>query len=128
MHTALPRIVDILQKGGVLETVEGRGAGYGFTWRHVEGGSTAEVRGVGIGCCQSKVCELDGTALIGHQNVLWLEVSVVDAHRMAVLDCIQYLQEGMLGEQVVPDKVATLSDVAEEVAFWTKLDHHKGTV
>ena len=67
-------------------------------------------------------------ALIGNQNVLRLQVTVVDPNGMAILNGIQDLEERMLGELIVSNESAVLGDVREEVSFGTEFDDHKGAV
>lgn len=66
--------------------------------------------------------------MVGDQDVLRLQVPVVNTNRMTKLDCIQNLQEGMLGEEVVSNESALFGDVGKQIAFWTVLDHHECAV
>jgi hypothetical protein len=56
--------------------------------------------------------------LVSDENVLRLEVPVVDSNGVAVLDGIQNLKEGALGHGIIPNVLALLGDVWEEVALW----------
>ena len=98
------------------------------TWGHVESRAASVVTGNAVRGGKSKVGKLDGTALVGDQDILRLQIAMVDSHGMTEQDGIQDLKERMFGEIVVSDKTALFSDVGEEVAFRTKLEHHKGAV
>ncbi|RMZ80780.1 hypothetical protein DV737_g2862, partial [Chaetothyriales sp. CBS 132003] len=47
---------------------------------------------------------------------------------MAVLDSIQDLEKGTLGELIVPDEMAMLGDIREKVTLWTEFQHHEGAI
>ncbi len=67
-------------------------------------------------------------ALVGDENVLRLQVAMVDPQGMAILNGIQNLQEGMLGQLVVAHEQARLGDVGEQVTLWAKFHHDEGAV
>ena len=83
------------------------------TWGHIERGATAVISGNAVCGSQAKVGELDGTALVGDQDILRLQVPMIDSHGMTKLNSIQDLKEGMFGKVVVSDKAALLCDVGE---------------
>jgi len=88
-----------------------------LTRRHVECGTTAEVVGVAVSGRQSEIGELDFQSPAANQHILRLQIPVVDAQRMAVLDGIQELEENSSRQFIVANKVAALGDVGEEVTF-----------
>ncbi len=53
---------------------------------------------------------------------------MVDAYGMAEQHSIQDLEESMLGEIVVPNESALLSNVGEKIAFRAKFKDHKSAV
>jgi hypothetical protein len=55
--------------------------------------------------------------MVGDQNVLWLEIPVIDAQRVAMLDSIEDLEEDLLGQLVVANILSALRDIQEEVAL-----------
>lgn len=77
---------------------------------------------------QSKVCKLARHALVGDQDVLWLQVPVEDAHGMAVLDGVQDLDKSALDHGIVPHKLALLGDVGEQVTFRAVFNDNIGAV
>ena len=60
---------------------------------------------------QAKVGKLAGHALVGDQDVLRLQVSVVDPNGMAIFNSIQDLEEGSLGKSIITDELTPFSDV-----------------
>lgn len=66
--------------------------------------------------------------MIRDQNILWLQISVVDSLAVAELDGIQDLEERVFCKWVVSNKIATLSDIREQVSFRAELNDHIGTV
>lgn len=76
---------------------------------------------------KSKVGELDGSALVGHQDIFRFQVAMVDSQGMAILDRIQDLEERMFG-QVIIAVLAFVCDVREQVAFRTEFEDHKSAV
>lgn len=66
---------------------------------------------------QSKISELASHALVGDQDILWLQVPVVDSNRVAVFNSIQDLEESTLSPVIVTNEFALLSDVGEQVTF-----------
>lgn len=93
------------------------------TWRHVEGGATSKVRRDAIRGSQSKVGEFHSGAIVGEEDVLRLQVPMVDTNGVAILDGIQDLEKGVLGQLIVADKVAEFGNVGEQVALGTILNH-----
>jgi hypothetical protein len=91
--------------------------------RHVKGGATAKIRSDWLRGRKTKICKLDLSAVLGDQDILWLEISVVDTERMAILNSIEELQENPLRQDVVAYKVAMLGDVREKVTLWAVLDN-----
>lgn len=94
------------------------------TWRHVEGRSAPEVRGVRVRGGEAKVSELDGVAVIRDQNVLGLQVPVVNAKGVAVAYGVQDLEECSPGKLVIAGVPSALSDVGEEVAVGAVLQDY----
>jgi len=66
--------------------------------------------------------------MIGDQNVLWLEIPVVDSQRMAKLNRIQNLQEGMLGKGVVSHEMASFCDIGKQISLRAEFDDNKSAV
>lgn len=66
--------------------------------------------------------------MVGHQDVLGLQVAVVDPNGVAVLNGIQNLQESMLGQLIIAHKSALFGDVGEQVALGTKFNHDERAV
>jgi hypothetical protein len=66
---------------------------------------------------KSKIGQLDGLALVTDKNVLRLQVAVVNAQTVAVLDGVENLEENLAGKAIVTNVLAALRDVAEKVAF-----------
>lgn len=87
------------------------------TWRHVECRSAAKIRGEVVRGRKPKISQLDRPALIGDQDVLRLEISVVDTHIMAELNGTQDLQEHTPDQSVIADVIALFRDAGEEVTF-----------
>lgn len=84
---------------------------------HVKGRAAAIVLRAVLGSSQAKVGKLDGLALVSHQDVLGLEIAVVDAELVAVLNGVEDLEEDLLGHEVVANVLATLGDVEEQVTL-----------
>lgn len=99
-----------------------------LTGRHVESGTATEVRGVVIRGGQAKVSKLDSHALVGHQDVLRLQIPVVNPNGMAELYGIQELEEDTLDQGVIADKVALVGDAGEQVTLGAELHHDVGTI
>jgi hypothetical protein len=53
---------------------------------------------------------------------------VEDSNGVTELNSVEYLQECLLGEMIVSNKVAMLGDVGEQVAFRTELEDDECTV
>lgn len=66
---------------------------------------------------QSEVSELASHALVGDQDVLWLQVPVVNSNGVAIFNSIQDLEESTLSPIIVTNELALLSDVGEQVTF-----------
>jgi len=79
--------------------------------RHVKGRTTSKVRGVPLSAGETKVGQLELVTALTDKNVLRLEVAVVDAHGMAVLDGIQELKEHLSSQSVVSNISSLLGDV-----------------
>lgn len=88
-----------------------------LTRRHVECGTATEIVRVAVGGCQSEIGELDLRSTVADQHILRLQIPVVNAQRMAVLDGVQELEENPSGQLIVANVVAPLGDVSEEVTF-----------
>jgi hypothetical protein len=99
-----------------------------FTWRHVKRGAAAKIGSYAICGCQAKIGEFDCVAMVGDQNVLWLQVPMVNSNGMAKANSVQNLQKSMLGQRIVANEAPSFRNVREQVAFRTKLDDHKGAV
>ena len=64
-------------------------------------------------------------AMVGNQDILGLQVSVINPDGMAVLHRVQDLQKGVLGQLIVANKSTVLGNIGEEVAFRTVFNHDK---
>ena len=53
---------------------------------------------------------------------------MVDPNGMTILDGIQNLQEGMLGQLIVAHEPALLGDVGEQVTLGTELNHDESAI
>lgn len=92
------------EKREMLERERGKGGRVKVpTWAHVEGGSAAMVLGFWICRGETKVCKQDLASRPGHQNVLWLEISMVYSKTMAVFHGIENLHESLTDKSVVAD-------------------------
>ena len=83
------------------------------TWRHVKGGAAAEVGSDTVSGCQAEICKFNRVALVGDQDVLGLQISVVDSNGVTVSNSVQNLQESMLGQRVIADELSSLRDVGK---------------
>lgn len=99
-----------------------------LTRRHVEGRSATKVRGEPLGSRESKVGKLNLETTVANQYVLGLEVAVVDAQSMAVLNSTNQLQKDTLGHVVVADVAASLGDVCKEISLGAVLHDDVGAV
>lgn len=61
--------------------------------------------------------------MVSNQDVFRLEIPVVDSNGMAVFHGIQDLEKSPLGKGIIPNILAALRDVGEEIAFWAILNH-----
>jgi hypothetical protein len=66
--------------------------------------------------------------MVGNQDVLRLQVAMVDPNGMTILNGIQNLQEGMLGQLIVAHETALLGDVGEQVTLGTELNHDESAI
>ncbi len=53
---------------------------------------------------------------------------MVDPNGMTILDGIQNLQEGMLGQLIVAHEPALLGDIGEQVTLGTELNHDESAI
>jgi hypothetical protein len=67
--------------------------------------------------CSSKaeIRDSDAKAAIKAKNILWLQVPVVDAERVAVLDCVDKLQEDIFDEVVLSKVPAVMKDLCTQI-------------
>ena len=77
---------------------------------------------------EAKIGELHRPTTIGDQYILWFQIPVVYSYGMAKVDCIQNLEESMLGHGVVVKILTFLRDAREEITFRAILKDHKCTV
>lgn len=77
---------------------------------------------------KAEVSELASHALVSDEDILWLQVSVVDSNRMAVLHGIQDLEEGPLDQILIANVLALLSDVREQVTFRAVLHYNVSAI
>jgi len=96
--------------------------------RHVKCGTAAKIRSEALSGGQTKVRKLDLQTAVAHKNVLGLQVAMVDAQRMAVLDGADKLQKHSLCHIVVADISAMLGDVCKEVPLRTVLHNNVGAI
>lgn len=66
--------------------------------------------------------------MVSHQDILRFEIPVVDSNRVAIHNSIENLEESLLGEEIITNKVASFSDAGKQIAFRTEFNDHEGTV
>lgn len=84
-----------------------------ITWWHVESRSATKIRRVFIGCGESKVCKFDSHSTVCDQDVLWLKIPMINPNGVTILYGIQNLEERMLGQDIVPNKMSSFGNVRE---------------
>jgi hypothetical protein len=80
-------------------------------WRHVKRGTTSEIGSPVVGGGETEISQFHSLTLVGDQNVLGFQITVIDSNGMAIEDSVQDLQEGVLGEGVVSNVTAMIRDV-----------------
>ena len=90
---------------------------------HVEGRSTPKVVRLNLARRESKVGEEKRLSSRCDEDVLWLEVSVVDAQTMAVVDGVNQLEEDRGDEPVVAEVAVLLGDHRKQVARRDVVEH-----
>lgn len=83
------------------------------------------VLGLGVCCSQPKIGEQNIHAGIGHQNVLWLEIPMVDSQTVAVLHGIQDLEKGPPNKSIITHVCTSLGNIGEEVSLRTIFEDDK---
>jgi hypothetical protein len=77
---------------------------------------------------QSKIRDRKPQAPVKAEHVLRLEITVVDAQGMAVIDRIEQLEENVF-DQVISTKITSLlQDLAEQITIWAEIHNDKGAV
>lgn len=84
---------------------------------HVKRGPATEIRRALFTRGQSEIGEVDVLSAVGTQDVFRLEVTMVDAERVAVFDGVDDLQEHALDQRVVADIPLTVGDHAKQVSI-----------
>ena len=79
--------------------------------------TSAKLVAVLVGSSKTKVGDGDPETVIEAEDVLWLQISVVDTERVAVLDSVEQLQEDVLDEAIVPKIAAAMQDLGEEIVI-----------
>jgi hypothetical protein len=67
--------------------------------------------------CEAEICEGHPQPPVEAQHVLGLQVAVVNAEGVAILHCVQQLEEDMLDEDVVPEIAAIMEDLCEQITI-----------
>ena len=81
-----------------------------------------------LGGGKAKVSDGDSVTAIKAEDVLWLQVPVVDAQRMAILNCIEELQKHMLDEGIVAQVPALVQNLGEQVVVWGVVHYNIGVI
>ena len=100
--------------------------GDGLTWAHVERATAAEVGAQLRPRRQTEVCKVDVLVVLGTQDILRLEVAVVDAFLVAVLDGINDLQERATNGLGVVDEGGAVDDRVEEITTLAQVHDEEG--
>lgn len=82
----------------------------------------------GVHCSEPKVREKDVLTRIGHKDVLWLQVPVVDPQTVAVCGGVQNLQKGFAGQNIITYVSSLVGDATEKVSLRTIFEHHVDAV
>lgn len=56
-------------------------------------------------------------SVIGDENIFRLQIPMIDSYGMAILNSIQELEKGVLGQSIITHEMALFGDVGEEIAF-----------
>lgn len=64
---------------------------------------------------EAKVGDGDAVTAIEAEDILWLQITVIDTERMAVLDCFKELKEYVLDESVFPKVPTTVQNLREQI-------------
>ena len=87
-----------------------------LTWTHVINAAGAKLCADFFSRGQSKVGNRDSEAIVKAEVILWLEVTVIYAQRMAIIDSIEDLEKDAFDEVVVAEISTTVNDLREKVA------------
>jgi len=81
-----------------------------------------------IGSCEAKISYGDAVAIIKAENVLWLQVAMVDAKAVAILNCVKQLQKYMPDQDVVAEVAAVVENLREQVVVRSIVQNDIGAV
>jgi hypothetical protein len=77
---------------------------------------------------QSKIRDRKPQAPVEAKYVLRLEITVIDAQRMAVVDRIEELEKNVFDE-VVPAKITSLlQNLAKQITIWAVIHNDEGAI
>lgn len=86
-----------------------------LTWAHMIDTTSAKFIADLVCGSKAKVGDSDPEAVIEAENILRLQVSVIDTERVAVLHCVDELQEDVLDKHVVSKIAAAMEDLREQI-------------
>lgn len=83
-----------------------------------------------IRCSESEIGDSELETVVEAEDILRLQVSVINAQRVAVLDGVEELEEDVLDEAIVSEVSSLVKDLREEVAIWAIVhdEVNEGTV
>jgi hypothetical protein len=81
-----------------------------------------------ISCSKAKISNGNPHATVKAQHVLWLEVTVVDAKRMAVLHSVKELQKDVFDKVIMAQVAAVVQYLGKEVSVTRIIHDNVGVV
>lgn len=77
---------------------------------------------------KAEIRDCDAKAAFEAENIFWLQISVVNSERVAVLDCIDELQEDIFDEVVLSKISAAVEDLCEQIVVRGIVHHDVGVI
>jgi 23S rRNA U2552 (ribose-2'-O)-methylase RlmE/FtsJ len=77
---------------------------------------------------QPKIRDRKPKSRVKAKHILRLEVAVIDAQRMAVIDGVEQLEENMLDQVILAKITSLMQNLAKEIPIWTVIHDDEGAV
>lgn len=77
---------------------------------------------------KSEVGQFNGHSFVGHQDIFWLQVPVVDPNGMTIFNGIKDLEKSPPGKSIVADVLPSFGDIGKEIALRTVLNDDVGAI